>query len=62
MLLLPLEAYSAREPIMLEILIDDVVYWDSANRDAPTITLSRLRGTMAEYVVSLSFCVILSKF
>jgi hypothetical protein len=62
MLLLPLEAHSASEPIMLEILMDDVVYWDSVNRDVSTVTLSRLRGTMAEYVVSLSFCVILSEF
>jgi hypothetical protein len=42
MLLLPLEAYSASKPITLEVLINDVVHWDSANRDAPTITLSRL--------------------
>jgi hypothetical protein len=61
MLLLPLEAYSASKPITPEVLMDHVVHWDSANREAPMVTFSGLRGTTAEYAF-LSFSVILCGF
>ncbi|KAI0339369.1 hypothetical protein BDW22DRAFT_1336368 [Trametopsis cervina] len=50
-LLLPLEAHPAHETITPEFLKDHVVFWDGAHRDAPAVTLSGLRGTMAEYTL-----------
>ncbi|KAI0085825.1 hypothetical protein BDY19DRAFT_1075893 [Irpex rosettiformis] len=47
-LLLPLEVHPANEVITVEFIKDHVVFWDGTNPEAPMITLSGLRGTMAD--------------
>ena len=54
-MLLPLEAHPVNEVITVEFLKDHIVFWDGTNRDAPMVTLSGLRGTMAEYVSYAKF-------
>ncbi|GJE90337.1 vacuolar sorting protein 9 (VPS9) domain-containing protein [Phanerochaete sordida] len=52
-LLLPLEAHNASEPITPEFIKDHIAFWDSSSRDAPVVTLSGMRGTMAEEALTL---------
>lgn len=52
-LLLPLEAHSASEPITPEFIKDHIAFWDSSSHDAPVVTLSGMRGTMAEEVLTI---------
>ncbi|KAI0689506.1 hypothetical protein BC835DRAFT_1418481 [Cytidiella melzeri] len=47
-LLLPLEAHPTSEAITIEFLNDHIAFWDGTNPDAPMVTLSGLRGTMAD--------------
>lgn len=49
-LLLPTEAHPTNEVITTEFIKDHLAFWDSNHRSAPFVTLSGLRGTMAEYV------------
>ncbi|EKM50210.1 uncharacterized protein PHACADRAFT_213959 [Phanerochaete carnosa HHB-10118-sp] len=52
-LLLPLEAHSANEPITPELIKDHIVFWDGSSLEAPVVTLSGMRGTMADEVLTI---------
>lgn len=50
-LLLPLEPQPVNEPITPEFIKDHIAFWDGSSIGAPVVTLSGIRGTMAEYVL-----------
>ncbi|KAJ3557990.1 hypothetical protein NM688_g1178 [Phlebia brevispora] len=53
-LLLPLEANTTNEPITTEFIKDHVAFWDgSTQRNAPMVTLSGLRGTMSDEILTI---------
>ncbi|KAF7794468.1 hypothetical protein EIP86_005602 [Pleurotus ostreatoroseus] len=53
-LLLPLEAWPANETITTEFVKDHLAFWDgSTQRNAPVVTLSGLRGTMTDEVMTI---------